>query len=326
MISTDGISIIVPIFKAEQFLPKCLDSILAQTYTNFELILVNDGSPDRSGQICDAYAAMDRRIKLIHTKNKGASSSRNTGLATATQRYIGWVDADDWIEPDMFETLHKYAIAYDSDITECAYVEHSKNLLIRSRPVEEIASGNGHYILHQFFTAQMKPSLWNKLYKREVIVSCLFPPARIHQDFYVNLSLALKMHSYVRIPDVKYHYEVRNDSITTTFTGRQIREAIYLYDHEMSLAYNKNYEKIAIRYLKKDAINRMIGRFFSISQNAEIPKQTIYNIIIRKRLGFKLYQYLLMSKIHIKTKISYFLILYNMRSLQAILHQKLGKE
>lgn len=113
------ISVIVPIYNAEQFISKCVDSILSQTERSLELILVNDGSPDNSGKLCDEYAQQDGRVKVIHQKNAGVSAARNAGIAAATGNYFGFVDSDDWIEPDMFEQLLNEAERTGSDVVMC---------------------------------------------------------------------------------------------------------------------------------------------------------------------------------------------------------------
>ena len=115
------ISIIVPIYNIEKYLPRCLDSILAQTYKNLEVILVDDGSVDNSGMIADKYARNDQRINVIHQVNKGVSAARNAGLDLATGDYIGFVDGDDYIEKDMYERLLFNAIKYKADISHCGY-------------------------------------------------------------------------------------------------------------------------------------------------------------------------------------------------------------
>lgn len=99
------VSIIVPVYKVEKFLPKCIESVLNQTYTDFELILVDDGSPDKSPEICDKYAELDKRVVVIHQKNAGVSAARNAGLENAKGEYIGFVDPDDWIAPKMYEQM-----------------------------------------------------------------------------------------------------------------------------------------------------------------------------------------------------------------------------
>ena len=113
------LSIIVPVYKVEKYLPKCLDSILAQTFTDFELILIDDGSPDRCGDICDEYAAKDDRLIVIHQENKGVSAARNAGLDIARGEYIGFVDSDDWIEPEMYETMLATAKESEAEIVAC---------------------------------------------------------------------------------------------------------------------------------------------------------------------------------------------------------------
>ena len=117
-----NVSIIVPVYNTGSYLHKCIKSILSQTLESFELILVNDGSVDESGQICDEYARQDARIKVIHKKNEGVSIARNTGISVAQGEYIGFIDSDDWIEPDMYETLYKLAVSNECDVVMCDVV------------------------------------------------------------------------------------------------------------------------------------------------------------------------------------------------------------
>lgn len=127
----DLISIIVPVYKVENYLSKCLDSMICQTYKNIEIILVDDGSPDNSGKICDDYAKKDSRIKVIHKENGGLSDARNAGLKIATGKYIGFVDSDDYISVEMYEKLYNQAKKEDADIACCNYyrVKMEKNLI-----------------------------------------------------------------------------------------------------------------------------------------------------------------------------------------------------
>lgn len=113
------LSIIVPVYKVEKYIRRCLDSIINQTFTDFELILVDDGSPDTSGEICEGYAKKDERIRVIHQENKGLSGARNTGVEVSKGEYIGFVDSDDWIELEMYEKLITAAEKYGADIVKC---------------------------------------------------------------------------------------------------------------------------------------------------------------------------------------------------------------
>ncbi len=113
------ISIIVPVYKVEPYLRKCVDSILAQTFTDFEVILVDDGSPDNSGKICDEYASKDSRVRVIHKENGGLSSARNAGIDVARGKYLGFVDSDDYIEKDMYELLYDNIVKEQADLSIC---------------------------------------------------------------------------------------------------------------------------------------------------------------------------------------------------------------
>ena len=119
MIKLPLISVIIPIYKTEQYLRTCVDSIITQTHTNLEIILVNDGSPDNSIQLCEEYFAKDERIKIVNRKNGGLSAARNSGLEVATGDFVAFIDSDDYVEPCMFEMLLKLMRQYDADISQC---------------------------------------------------------------------------------------------------------------------------------------------------------------------------------------------------------------
>lgn len=125
---TPKISIIVPVYNVEKYLKRCIDSILTQTFTDFECILIDDGSPDNCPAICDEYAKADKRIKVIHQENKGVSAARNAGLDTAKGEWIGFVDSDDWIEPNMYEILYEDAIHFNVDVCVCNFCYKNENL------------------------------------------------------------------------------------------------------------------------------------------------------------------------------------------------------
>ena len=115
------VSVIVPVYKVEKYLDKCVESIVGQTYKNLEIILVDDGSPDNCPAMCDKWADRDSRIKVIHKQNGGVSSARNAGIDAVQGEFIGFVDSDDWLEPDMYDCLVKNALEYNADISRCGY-------------------------------------------------------------------------------------------------------------------------------------------------------------------------------------------------------------
>jgi len=325
MNTTPKISIIVPVYKAEKYLSECLDSILAQTLSDFELILVNDGSPDNSGKICESYALKDTRIKVIHKKNGGACTARKAGLEAAIGQYIGWVDADDSVAQDMFSVLYSLIEGYKADIVECQYFKVNGNNITRSGKDEPVVSGSGDFILGEFFGARMTPNFWSKLYRPELFEKIQFPDRQLHVDFYVNVQFALMPLKYVRTSATKYYYMIRENSNITTYNAKAIREAIYKYDYTMSIAATVESE-LAKKYLQRDAINRLMRRYFEVTVNSNLKDQNVYSTYIRKKLGFSVVRYLLLHGLPIKTRVNYALLLLNLKEVQVKLHNYFGKK
>lgn len=163
------ISVIVPIYNVESYLKKCVDSILNQTYTNLEIIMVDDGSPDGCPAICDEYAVKDGRIRVIHKENGGVSSARNAGMAAAAGDYIGFTDSDDWIEPDMFERLVGNALKYKTDISVCGtFVGPEQQAEICSKDSTGQMTGRQAQ-MYLLSSHPLMPSLCNKIYRRELL-------------------------------------------------------------------------------------------------------------------------------------------------------------
>lgn len=127
------ISIIIPVYNVQNYLRECIDSVIAQTYKNLEIILVDDGSPDKSGEICDEYSKKDARIKVIHKENGGLSDARNVALDIAKGEYIGFIDSDDYVEKDMFETLHTLAVEHNAEISSISFYKTLENEVIDVR-------------------------------------------------------------------------------------------------------------------------------------------------------------------------------------------------
>lgn len=161
------LSIIVPVYKVEKYLPKCIDSILAQTFTDFELILVDDGSPDRCGEICDEYAGKDSRIRVIHQKNQGVSVARNAGLDIAKGKYIGFVDSDDWIEPKMYETMISTAEKEQSDIVICGIRHYNEENVFIYDELTAFGKYNNEQMLKYLYSMPniLGGCIWNKIYR-----------------------------------------------------------------------------------------------------------------------------------------------------------------
>ncbi len=186
----DLISIIVPVYNVEKYIRRCLDSLLCQSYHNLEIILIDDGSPDMSGAICDEYANKDKRIKVIHKENGGVSSARNSGLDIAQGDYIGFVDPDDYVSADMYEFLYSQMTDSQSDIVQCNFLQtdssgNEKRFFdhIKDREI----SGNIE-INRAFLNNEIRYSVWNKLFSRKTLEGVRFrKDLRIAEDkLFVN--------------------------------------------------------------------------------------------------------------------------------------------
>lgn len=212
------VSVIVPVYKVEPYLRQCLDSIVNQTYQNLEIILVEDGSPDNCGAICDEYVAKDKRIQVIHKENGGVSSARNAGLAAATGEYIGWVDSDDWIEADMFEYLLKGADKFGADIAVCGRYEVCKGKKKLRGWGETMCLDRLEGLKLLLQNDLMQNFLWDKLWRQELFQGIAFPEGKTFEDIAVMYRLFERAEKVVCLPDAKYNYFQRSGSIVSDTT------------------------------------------------------------------------------------------------------------
>ena len=232
------ISIIVPVYKTESYLRKCLDSIINQTYENLEIILVDDGSPDNCGKICDEYAASDSRIKVFHQKNAGLSTARNAALKIASGEYVGFVDSDDWIDADMFEILCRGAMEYKADIAICGfyYVDGSGNKFREIREKQSSLYGREDALHHLIVDEKFTNHIWNKLYKKELFDDVHFPQGRVFEDIATTYKLFEKADRIVFLNSSKYNYQQRDDSIVGAKTVRNEADRCFLlYERLMDI-------------------------------------------------------------------------------------------
>lgn len=202
------ISVIVPVYKAEAYLHRCVDSLLAQTFQDYEILLVDDGSPDRSGEICDKYAKKDKRVRVFHKENGGVSSARQCGMDHTQGEYVIHADPDDWVEPEMLEELYEKAKAENADMVICDYFceERNQSIYISQKP----SSLNHETVLCEMFTRLLHGSSWNKL----VRLTCFqqfnvkYPVELSYcEDFYVNACLLSHEIRVAYLPKAFYHYD-----------------------------------------------------------------------------------------------------------------------
>lgn len=216
------ISVIVPVYKVEAFLPACVESLLCQTLADFELILVDDGSPDRCGEVCDRFAAQDRRVRVCHQKNGGLSAARNSGLGLARGAYIAFVDSDDTVLPTFLETLYTACTQADADMALCAVQDVTEAGAPLAPPVftQPTAAGTfaGKELLAEFFGANSTcyTVAWNKLYKAQLWHGLRYPEGMLHEDDAVAHLLYWSCDRVACVEEPLYHYRLRQGSICHT--------------------------------------------------------------------------------------------------------------
>lgn len=227
------LSVIVPVYKVEQYLEKCVDSILGQTFKNIEIILVDDGSPDNSGVICDEYAKKDKRVLVIHQKNGGLSAARNAGLKVASGKYIAYVDSDDWIVPEMYEVLCNYAYKYDLDMVKCLVKEVNDNgegslLLPKNIVKNEILTCNEQIggLLKYYFEGVLWTIACNGIYKREIALKVLFPEGLCFEDNYSSGMYLFYSQKIMMIEKPLYYYRINQNGISKSKNRRPLDIAI----------------------------------------------------------------------------------------------------
>ena len=246
------LSIIVPVYKVEPYLQKCIDSILNQTFRDLELILVDDGSPDNCPAICDAAAEKDERVVVLHRKNAGLSAARNAGLSAARGNYIGFVDSDDYIAPDMYQTLYDAMLKNDAQLAICnyTYVDVERNVLRKWRsPIKKAETLNRVQAMDRlggdgswyYITA------WNRLYSRELFENIRFPLGKLHEDEYVVHRIYWACERIVIVPRPLYYYVQRGGSIMRQKSLKRYLDNIWGIFDRMDFAQEHGLNRLAFR-------------------------------------------------------------------------------
>lgn len=224
---TPLISVIVPVYNVEPYLHKCIDSILAQTYTNLEVLLVDDGSSDNSGRICDDYALQDKRIRVIHNEHGGVSSARNAGLNGVTGDYIGFVDSDDIINSEMYTVLYNTMQQTGTDISICRLIRFDLEENIEPRLDSTVHCFTSMEVLRSYFGNSKRHTLavglTNKLYKRCLFDGISFPIGLIHEDTFMTHQVLYKAKMVAEIESEMYYYRITPGSIMNApFSERRL--------------------------------------------------------------------------------------------------------
>ncbi|MGP4067322.1 glycosyltransferase family 2 protein [Halobacillus sp. B29] len=221
------VSIVVPIYKVEKYIHRCLDSIIAQTYTNLEIILVNDGSPDSCGSIADQYQARDERVKAFHKENGGLSDARNYGMQRVTGEYTMFVDSDDWLELQAVEKMLRQILTFKADVVQSAfYYAHEEHLLFDHRYYSKngdlIILDNENLMRELVKNELVKNFAWGKLYKTELIRDLPFKKGVVFEDVFWAHQGMHRVQTFILLHDPLYNYYQREDSIVANYSVRNL--------------------------------------------------------------------------------------------------------
>ena len=281
------ISVIVPVYKVEQYLCRCIDSILNQTLSDFILILIDDGSPDRCGEICDLYSVKDNRIFVIHQNNKGLSAARNAGIQCVFERgdseWITFIDSDDWVHPRYLEALYYAAINGNTLISSCT-LQRVENY---NYPMEDIkwtySNQKAEDIYTQFNTTAVSYAV-ARLYKKECFQDIRYPEGKIFEDVATTYKLLLSTDMIAYVPEQLYYYFVNPEGIVHQQWKTSRMDEFDAYEEQLKFLASKKVYKNVYQVVVKDYIRELSYSFFKLRKSDLSKKEKKYyaNIISKK--------------------------------------------
>ena len=315
------ISIIVPVYNVEQYIHQCITSILNQTYSDIEVLLIDDGSPDRSGEICEEFAMKDRRIRVFHTENKGLSAARNLGLKEAKGEYIGFVDSDDWIEPDMYGFLLQQIGESKTDISTCELWNEYQNNQQAGNEIKD-AVYYGNEAVSAMILMKIHSCVWDKLYLRDCWSNICFPEGQTFEDVATLYKVLLCARAVSCTSKHLYHYRMRYSSVTHNISMRTISDrwrAHYYRYSTLSNLQNLPQKQECIRKMEETLAGMACA---TLHKACELPREQRDNVLIRNVSRFVRSHTPLLGYRHwgIKKRISFIFIRYNNGFLFAVFH------
>lgn len=300
------VSVIVPIYNTEAYLPRCIESLINQTYRNIEIILVVDGSPDNSIEICKKYEKKDKRVKVYNKKNSGIADTRRFGFDASHGDYIMFLDSDDWVEHDWVKYLYDLLKKYKSDIACCSYC-FNDDLESLNEKIEVIDKKN--IFLKYFKEPNIKTIVWNKMYKKEVLKKFkLVDEVTCNGEDVIFTCNALNNADLIVVSNQeKNHYNTLNTSITRSkITKKKIDENISAHEKQIKILSDNKYSKEIMDLAKEKLFNLIITLFINISKETE-PNINEKYLIDKLKNYLRTYKNV---KLKLKEKIKLYLIAY----------------
>lgn len=309
MCEPERVSVIVPVFNVEEYLEEALDSLLMQTYRNLEILVVDDGSTDGSGEICDAYAMKDERIRVVHQENQGLSGARNTALDLMTGDFVMFLDPDDAYHPEMVQRLVETQKMEQADIVLCRFVEQCTQGKMNteivggsSSPIAPAGCYNRQKALCALAEGKINISVWNKLYLRELWEGVSFPVGHVYEDLVTTYRITNRIRKMILLEDVLYQQRIRPGAITKTITEKNIQDKILSFDMQESYIH-ENIKGVFTEkqwiWMKNSKLSTLIDMYSRYIQNKNYNKmygETLRQYIIQTQKGNTIQTY----RIHIR--------------------------
>ena len=281
------ISVIVPIYNVEKYLKNCIESILNQTYKNIEIILVDDGSPDNCGKICDEYSQKDKRIIVIHKENGGLSDARNKGLDIAKGKYVTFIDSDDFVEHNYIEYLYRAIKKYKTKIAQCnIYKVDRDNKIIGKIGYDENSIKENNIILGDFLIQNVV--VWNKIYAIELFKNIRFPVGKIHEDEFTTYKLFYNTPKIVLINEYLYNYRQTDNSIITKKFNIKRFDLLDALEERIEFFKSKNEIELYMKTVKH-YMNQLIEYYIKTKKYIEESNKIQKMIKTKYRKNFKIY-------------------------------------
>lgn len=319
------ISVVIPVYNVDRFLRRCVDSVIGQIYHNIEVILVDDGSLDGSPAICDEYAAIDNRIKVVHKKNGGLSSARNAGLEIVSGDYVSFVDSDDWIEKDTYDYCINLLVANDADYIQYEINDTDSQDKLVSNPAETIKVYDGKEVLQYYMLRSTRQfggyGVWGGVFKRSILDGLSFREGKINEDMDYKYKALCRCKRMVVTNQKKYNYFQSNDSITTS--GLKLKDFDLRESAELlcELSSKETYGTIAFlgKVKKARTAFSLLCKiaYFGIADQAIDKRQTVKELIAehRKNVGI-----LLKAPIPVSRKVLAVLFAVNYKMTEIAIH------
>lgn len=289
---TPLVSIIVPIYNVEDYLRECIESVINQTYRNLEIILVDDGSPDNSGNICEEYAKQDNRIRVIHKENGGLSDARNAGLDRANGAYISFVDSDDVVNENFIQVLLFNLMDSEASIAICDFAAFSSELPVSGVPDKKVELYTGEYMLNSLYAIKWVPKCvvaWNKLYKRSVWDGLRYAVGVLHEDEYIIHELYAKVPSVIYCSATLYYYRQRESSITKEISPKRIQDILAIFDLRTIFFKERGYNNLIAQNARAKLLNiALLAITYNNKSTRQLLVENLPAILKQKNVPLKI--------------------------------------